>query len=226
MLRPQLRQRPAVTGHHHLGVRKSGRVAAAHDSANGAFPPDGRFPNPKMRFIETVDGVPLDQQRTDALEQREVTEFQLDAEYETPDPAAILQERFARGEIDDDAGRVAGNDRTVMPVTFSRPAATRSPWRDVTTRRDDGDTPEYRTAPGRVPGRFDGVGAQRVDDARAVPSTGARAWVRGTGCQWCVGVFDVVGAPYPFAVSIGASSGFSAKSSSWRATGSWRRSSG
>ena len=24
-----------------------------------AFPPDGRFPNPKMRFIETVDGVPL-----------------------------------------------------------------------------------------------------------------------------------------------------------------------
>jgi transcription termination factor Rho len=28
-----------------------------------AFPPDGRFPNPKMRFIETVDGVPLDERR-------------------------------------------------------------------------------------------------------------------------------------------------------------------
>ncbi|MFI5357409.1 MAG: transcription termination factor Rho [Opitutales bacterium] len=28
-----------------------------------AFPPDGRFPNPKMRFIETVDGVPLEQRR-------------------------------------------------------------------------------------------------------------------------------------------------------------------
>ena len=29
-----------------------------------AFPPDGRFPNPKMRFIETVDGVPLEDRRT------------------------------------------------------------------------------------------------------------------------------------------------------------------
>ena len=28
-----------------------------------AFPPDGRFPNPKMRFIETVDGVQLDERR-------------------------------------------------------------------------------------------------------------------------------------------------------------------
>jgi len=28
-----------------------------------AFPPDGRFPNPKMRFIEIVDGVPLDERR-------------------------------------------------------------------------------------------------------------------------------------------------------------------
>jgi len=28
-----------------------------------AFPPDGRFPNPKMRFIETVDGVQLDDRR-------------------------------------------------------------------------------------------------------------------------------------------------------------------
>ncbi len=28
-----------------------------------AFPPDGRFSNPKMRFIETVDGVPLDDRR-------------------------------------------------------------------------------------------------------------------------------------------------------------------
>jgi transcription termination factor Rho len=28
-----------------------------------AFPPDGRFPNPKMRFIETVDGVPLEDRR-------------------------------------------------------------------------------------------------------------------------------------------------------------------
>jgi len=28
-----------------------------------AFPPDGRFPNPKMRFIEMVDGVPLDERR-------------------------------------------------------------------------------------------------------------------------------------------------------------------
>ncbi len=28
-----------------------------------AFPPDGRFPNPKMRFIETVDGVPLEERR-------------------------------------------------------------------------------------------------------------------------------------------------------------------
>ena len=29
-----------------------------------AFPPDGRFPNPKMRFIETIDGVPLEDRRT------------------------------------------------------------------------------------------------------------------------------------------------------------------
>ena len=28
-----------------------------------AFPPDGRFPNPKMRFIESVDGVPLEDRR-------------------------------------------------------------------------------------------------------------------------------------------------------------------
>jgi transcription termination factor Rho len=28
-----------------------------------AFPPDGRFPNPKMRFIEMVDGVPLEDRR-------------------------------------------------------------------------------------------------------------------------------------------------------------------
>jgi transcription termination factor Rho len=28
-----------------------------------AFPPDGRFANPKMRFIETVDGVPLEERR-------------------------------------------------------------------------------------------------------------------------------------------------------------------
>src|SRR5476649_2101387 len=29
-----------------------------------AFPPEGRFPNPKMRFIETVDGLPLEDRRT------------------------------------------------------------------------------------------------------------------------------------------------------------------
>ncbi len=29
-----------------------------------AFPPEGRFPNPKMRFIETVDGVPLEERRS------------------------------------------------------------------------------------------------------------------------------------------------------------------
>jgi transcription termination factor Rho len=29
-----------------------------------AFPPDGRFPNPKMRFIEMVDGVALDERRS------------------------------------------------------------------------------------------------------------------------------------------------------------------
>jgi transcription termination factor Rho len=29
-----------------------------------AFPADNRFPNPKMRFIETVDGVPLEDRRT------------------------------------------------------------------------------------------------------------------------------------------------------------------
>src|SRR5208337_5291275 len=28
-----------------------------------AFPPEGRFPNPKMRFIETVDGMPLEERR-------------------------------------------------------------------------------------------------------------------------------------------------------------------
>src|SRR6202142_4151911 len=28
-----------------------------------AFPPEGRFPNPKMRFIETVDGLPLEERR-------------------------------------------------------------------------------------------------------------------------------------------------------------------
>jgi transcription termination factor Rho len=29
-----------------------------------AFPPEGRFPNPKMRFIETVDGMPLEERRS------------------------------------------------------------------------------------------------------------------------------------------------------------------
>jgi transcription termination factor Rho len=29
-----------------------------------AFPPEGRFPNPKMRFIETLDGLPLEERRT------------------------------------------------------------------------------------------------------------------------------------------------------------------
>jgi transcription termination factor Rho len=29
-----------------------------------AFPPEGRFPNPKMRFIETVDGMALEDRRT------------------------------------------------------------------------------------------------------------------------------------------------------------------
>jgi transcription termination factor Rho len=29
-----------------------------------AFPPEGRFPNPKMRFIETVDGVSLEERRS------------------------------------------------------------------------------------------------------------------------------------------------------------------
>jgi transcription termination factor Rho len=28
-----------------------------------AFPPEGRFPNPKMRYIETVDGMPLEERR-------------------------------------------------------------------------------------------------------------------------------------------------------------------
>ncbi|MGH7995129.1 MAG: transcription termination factor Rho [Opitutaceae bacterium] len=28
-----------------------------------AFPPEGRFPNPKIKFIETVDGVPLEERR-------------------------------------------------------------------------------------------------------------------------------------------------------------------
>src|SRR5260370_32170044 len=28
-----------------------------------AFPPDGRFPNPKMKFIETVDGMDIDARR-------------------------------------------------------------------------------------------------------------------------------------------------------------------
>ncbi|MFH1499452.1 MAG: transcription termination factor Rho, partial [Verrucomicrobiota bacterium] len=28
-----------------------------------AFPAEGRFPNPKMRFIETVDGIPLEERR-------------------------------------------------------------------------------------------------------------------------------------------------------------------
>ena len=28
-----------------------------------AFPPEGRFPNPKMKYIETVDGVPLEERR-------------------------------------------------------------------------------------------------------------------------------------------------------------------
>jgi transcription termination factor Rho len=29
-----------------------------------AFPPDGRFPNPKMKFIESVDGLPIEERRT------------------------------------------------------------------------------------------------------------------------------------------------------------------
>ncbi len=29
-----------------------------------AFPPEGRFPNPKMKFIETVDGLPLEERRS------------------------------------------------------------------------------------------------------------------------------------------------------------------
>jgi len=29
-----------------------------------AFPPEGRFPNPKMKFIETVDGISLEERRT------------------------------------------------------------------------------------------------------------------------------------------------------------------
>jgi transcription termination factor Rho len=29
-----------------------------------AFPPEGRFPNPKMKFIESVDGLPLEDRRT------------------------------------------------------------------------------------------------------------------------------------------------------------------
>jgi transcription termination factor Rho len=29
-----------------------------------AFPPDGRFPNPKMKFIESVDGISLEERRT------------------------------------------------------------------------------------------------------------------------------------------------------------------
>jgi transcription termination factor Rho len=31
--------------------------------AGTAFPPEGRFPNPKMRFIEMVDGLPLEERR-------------------------------------------------------------------------------------------------------------------------------------------------------------------
>jgi transcription termination factor Rho len=31
--------------------------------AGTAFPPEGRFPNPKMRFIETLDGLPLEERR-------------------------------------------------------------------------------------------------------------------------------------------------------------------
>lgn len=37
-----------------------------------AFPAEGRFPNPKMRFIETVDGVPLEERRA-ALEFTQLT---------------------------------------------------------------------------------------------------------------------------------------------------------
>jgi transcription termination factor Rho len=42
------------------------RFKLRHGSMIGgtAFPPDGRFPNPKMRFIETVDGVPLEERRS------------------------------------------------------------------------------------------------------------------------------------------------------------------
>jgi transcription termination factor Rho len=29
-----------------------------------AFPPEGRYPNPKMRFIETLDGLPLEERRS------------------------------------------------------------------------------------------------------------------------------------------------------------------
>jgi len=32
--------------------------------AGTAFPPEGRFPNPKMRYIETVDGMTLEERRT------------------------------------------------------------------------------------------------------------------------------------------------------------------
>jgi hypothetical protein len=35
-----------------------------------AFPPEGRFPNPKMRFIETVDGLPLEERRTCSTSRR------------------------------------------------------------------------------------------------------------------------------------------------------------
>ncbi len=30
----------------------------------GAYPAEGRFPNPKMKFIETVDGIPLEERRS------------------------------------------------------------------------------------------------------------------------------------------------------------------
>jgi transcription termination factor Rho len=51
-----------------------------------AFPPDGRFPNPKMRFIETVDGVALDDRR---------------AKYEFTTLTTVSPNQFLRMELKD-----------------------------------------------------------------------------------------------------------------------------
>ena len=51
-----------------------------------AFPPDGRFPNPKMRFIETVDGVALEDRRT---------------RYEFPALTTISPNQFLKMEMKD-----------------------------------------------------------------------------------------------------------------------------